>query len=81
MGAQDTSALLPVNAWTGDRPGSTLARRMSAPPAAPRRSVARPFRIYASLAFAFAWVPIMYTAFTGDRGFSADQYVSLWSTY
>lgn len=41
----------------------------------------RTFRAYAALAFCFAWVPVMYTAFTLDRGFSDAQYFLLWSTY
>lgn len=41
----------------------------------------RTFRAYAALAFCFAWVPVMYTAFTVDRGFSDAQYFLLWSTY
>lgn len=41
----------------------------------------RLFRVYAALAFAFAWVPVMYTAFVLERGFSASQYAQLWSVY
>ncbi|HZM00532.1 MAG TPA: MFS transporter, partial [Planctomycetota bacterium] len=39
------------------------------------------FRWHAALTFAFAWVPVMYTAFCLDRGFSAAQYLQLWSAY
>jgi MFS family permease len=39
------------------------------------------FRIYAGLVFSFAWVPVMYTAFTVDRGFDSAQYMRLWSVY
>ena len=45
------------------------------------RSGLRWFRWHAALTFAFAWVPVMYTAFTVDRGFSAGQYLQLWSAY
>lgn len=41
----------------------------------------RLFRIYAGLVFSFAWVPVMYTAFTIDRGFDSAQYMRLWSVY
>jgi MFS family permease len=41
----------------------------------------RLFRAYAGLTFAFAWIPVMYTAFTVDRGFTASQYLRLWSAY
>lgn len=41
----------------------------------------RLFRVYAGLTFAFAWVPVMYTAFTVDRGFTPSQYLALWSAY
>lgn len=41
----------------------------------------RGFRAFASLAFCFAWIPVMYTAFTVDRGFTAGQYLQLWSIY
>ncbi len=39
------------------------------------------FRWFASLAFSFAWVPIMFTAFTRDRGFTGGQYAELWAAY
>lgn len=39
------------------------------------------FRWFASLAFSFAWVPVMFTAFTRDRGFTGGQYASLWAAY
>lgn len=42
---------------------------------------ARRFRVFSSLAFSFAWIPVMYTAFTRDRGFSPDEYQRLWSVY
>lgn len=38
-------------------------------------------RLHSSLAFSFAWVPVMFTAFTIDRGLSVDQYTDLWSLY
>jgi MFS family permease len=41
----------------------------------------RLFRAYAGLVFSFAWVPVMYTAFTIDRGFDTRQYLELWSVY
>ena len=41
----------------------------------------RMFRVYAALAFSFAWVPVMYTAFVSVRGFSADEYARLWAVY
>lgn len=41
----------------------------------------RGFRVHAALTFAFAWVPVMYTAFTVDRGFLPAQYLQLWSAY
>jgi len=41
----------------------------------------RLFRAYVALTFAFAWVPVMYTAFTVDKGFSPAQYLQLWSLY
>ena len=47
----------------------------------PYRRGLRCFRAHAALTFAFAWVPVMYTAFTVDRGFSAAQYLQLWSAY
>ena len=47
----------------------------------PYRRGLRCFRWHAALTFAFAWVPVMYTAFTVDRGFSAAQYLQLWSAY
>jgi MFS family permease len=39
------------------------------------------FRVHAALTFAFAWVPVMYTAFTVDRGYTPAQYLQLWSAY
>jgi MFS family permease len=39
------------------------------------------FRVHAALTFAFAWVPVMYTAFTLDRGYTPAQYLQLWSAY
>ncbi len=39
------------------------------------------FRLYAALTFAFAWVPVMFTAFTIDRGFSPTDYARFWSAY
>jgi MFS family permease len=50
------------------------------PPDPPNTSL-RLFRLYSSLVFSFAWVPVMYTAFTRDRGFSTEQYLKLWSVY
>lgn len=47
----------------------------------PYRRGLRCFRWHAALTFAFAWVPVMFTAFTVDRGFSAAQYLQLWSAY
>lgn len=41
----------------------------------------RNFRIYAALTFAFAWIPIVYTAFTVDRSFTPSQYLQLWAAY
>jgi MFS family permease len=41
----------------------------------------RVFRIYAALAFSFAWVPVMYTAFVIEKGFRPDEYARLWSVY
>jgi predicted MFS family arabinose efflux permease len=41
----------------------------------------RLFRGYVALTFAFAWVPVMYTAFTVDKGFTPEQYLQLWSLY
>ncbi|MHC4845757.1 MAG: MFS transporter [Planctomycetota bacterium] len=41
----------------------------------------RDFRIYAALTFAFAWIPIVYTAFTVDRSFTPTQYLQLWAAY
>lgn len=41
----------------------------------------RHFRVYAALTFAFAWVPIVYTAFTVDRSFTPTQYLQLWAAY
>jgi MFS family permease len=41
----------------------------------------RLFRIYAGLVFSFAWVPVMYLAFTVDRGFDTSQYMRLWAAY
>jgi MFS family permease len=41
----------------------------------------RLFRAYAGLTFAFAWVPVMYTAFTVDKAFTPSQYLRLWSAY
>ena len=49
-------------------------------PPAPSQPV-RLFRWYAALVFSFAWVPVMYTAFTVDRGFDNQQYLQLWSAY
>ncbi len=39
------------------------------------------YRWYVSLTFAFAWVPVMFTAFTVDRGFTPTQYLDLWAAY
>ncbi|MGQ0551926.1 MAG: MFS transporter [Planctomycetota bacterium] len=39
------------------------------------------FRWYCALTFAFAWVPVMYTAFTVERGFRPSQYLQLWGLY
>ena len=50
-------------------------------PDAQYRSGLRAFRWHAALTFAFAWVPVMYTAFTVDRGFTPAQYLQLWSAY
>ena len=50
-------------------------------PGPPPDDAARLFRWYAALVFSFAWVPVMYTAFTLDRGFSSQQYFALWSAY
>lgn len=52
-------------------------------PSAPRSASAplSTFRLFAALAFSFAWVPVMFTAFTIDRGFTVDQYARLWSLY
>jgi len=41
----------------------------------------RAFRLYAALTFAFAWIPIVYTAFTVDRSFTPTQYLQLWAAY
>ncbi len=61
---------------------------MSTPPDPPLPAVApatppslRRYRLYAGLTFAFAWIPVMYTAFTVDRGFTPDQYLALWAAY
>ncbi len=51
------------------------------PPAGAPPAATRLFRVYAGLAFSFAWVPVMYTAFTLDRGFDGGQYLRLWSVY
>lgn len=52
------------------------------PPKTRRSSAAtRRFRAFNAFAFSFAWVPVMYTAFTRDRGFTPDQYQTLWSVY
>jgi MFS family permease len=53
---------------------------MAAPPLPADRGT-RTFRLYSALTFAFAWVPVMYTHFTVTRGWSPDEYASLWSTY
>lgn len=53
---------------------------MSDEPSTPPRGV-RLFRAYAGLTFAFAWIPVMYTAFTVDKGFTPSQYLRLWSAY
>lgn len=39
------------------------------------------FRAYAALVFSFAWVPVMYTAFVHERGFSPGDYARMWSAY
>jgi len=39
------------------------------------------FRLFAALAFSFAWIPVMFTALTIDRGFDIDQYGQLWALY
>jgi len=54
---------------------------MTAPHASSSLSPVKTFRWFAALAFSFAWVPVMFTAFTIDRGFSVDQYARLWSLY
>src|SRR5258705_8255516 len=54
---------------------------MAAQPDLPRDRGTRTFRMYSGLTFAFAWVPVMYTHFTVTRGWSPDEYASLWSTY
>lgn len=54
---------------------------MPRPSVAPPSPTVRLFRIYAGLVFSFAWVPVMYTAFTVDRGFDSAQYMRLWSLY
>jgi len=51
------------------------------PPAGADSSALRTFRAYVALTFAFAWVPVMYTAFTVDKGFTPAQYLQLWSLY
>ena len=53
-------------------------RTPTAPPPVPG---VRRFRLYAAAAFAFAWVPIMWTAFHIDRGFSVEQYARMWAVY
>ncbi len=72
------------------RPAALQNRgRMPSPesPAAPHAAAGahaaslRLFRAYVALTFAFAWVPVMYTAFTVDKGFSPAQYLQLWSLY
>lgn len=47
----------------------------------PASSAIRRYRAFSSLAFSFAWVPVMYTAFTRDRGFTPDEYQTLWAMY
>jgi len=54
---------------------------MPPPPAAPLDRTIRLYRAYAALAFSFAWVPVMFVAFTRDRGFSGEQYLQLWAAY
>ncbi|RKY16460.1 MAG: hypothetical protein DRQ55_17975, partial [Planctomycetota bacterium] len=51
------------------------------PTGAGRQRGVRVFRLYAALAFSFAWVPVMYTAFVLERGFSPGDYARLWSVY
>ena len=54
---------------------------MSHPRSVSTSPAVRLFRIYAGLVFSFAWVPVMYVAFTVDRGFDSSQYMRLWSVY
>lgn len=53
----------------------------SAPPTEQTARGIRGFRVYAALTFAFAWIPIVYTAFTVDRSFTPTQYLQLWAAY
>ncbi len=59
----------------------TPAGAQAAAPVSPQAQAVRMFRWYASLVFSFAWVPVMYTAFTAQRGFDSGQYLGLWSVY
>ncbi len=61
------------------RPPSRAMTMPSATPSGARALVL--FRMYAALAFSFAWVPVMYTAFTLERGFSPSQYAEFWGAY
>jgi len=90
MGGQDTGAVRTVNECRGCpgvlgwrlAPGSRMPVSTTPSPAGPTGAqAARLFRVYAALTFSFAWVPVMYTAFTLDRGFDSRQYLALWSAY
>ena len=72
-----------MSAWTPHPPTPTIPRVSAAPsaPEAPHDRGLLLFRGYASLTFAFAWIPVMFTAWTVDRGFTPTEYARFWSAY
>jgi MFS family permease len=71
LGSLEAGGRRAHNPW----PMSDHPERLAASPAVTT------FRVYAGLAFSFAWIPVMFTALTIDRGFVVDQYVELWALY